>query len=88
MGARHDGEPPRQGSAPTARRLPSCRPRSPGDLYIVVVLDLQLAEIDAYGPHQEECAATEAALLRSDLDTFEDMDDVVVGVVRLEPPGP
>lgn len=75
-----------------ARRLVSAiRTRAPvvagrGNVFVVVVVDPQTAEVDVYGPCTAPDATAEAREIRSDLDADgSGYADVVVGVVPLHP---
>ena len=52
------------------------------DGYVVVVADPRVDELDAYGPFDGLTATTDAVRRRHELDR-EQLDDVIVSVVRL-----
>lgn len=55
------------------------------DGYVVLTIDPQTAEVDTQGPFSGPAAVVAADALRSSLDA-EDLDDVIVNIVRLHLP--
>lgn len=57
----------------------------PAPAFVVLAVDPQTGEVDTYGPFDRPGALADAQRRRRELDDG-DLEDVLVGIVRLHPP--